>query len=549
MFLSPVTEGDIVRHIKDLKSTGSIDGLKPELYKRMHLLLATPITHIVNLCLQTGIFPDICKLAYITPIPKGGDKSNPDNLRPISSISTLAKIIEKCIKDKTTEFLDSNKFFAEQQHGFLAKRNTQGAILQLTEKLYNALNDGKPALAIFLDLKKAFDTVPHNILLHKLQKIGIRGVAHSLFKSYLSNRTQRVKLTSSTGEPVLSDPETVTCGVPQGTVLGPLLFLIFVNELCTAKLLGASVVCYADDTALTFSGDSWERIQQRAEVVLRLVKAWLDSNQLSLNLVKTVFVPFSISPSGQPTNCQIKLHNCPVSFDCNHTNQTDPCNCLLPPINCARTECNMTVTRVSSVKYLGVVLDENLKWNLHISQTVGRLRKTIYIFHRLRKIASRNLLRQVYFALVQSIIQYAVVVWGGAYQTQIKALSTTVNTVIKVALGHPRRYPTNLIYQEFMVPDFYQVSGINLLMAANKINHQEVARVHNIGTRSRPFNLYAPRPTGEFFKKSPAYRLIRIFNALPTEIKSLLGTKKFKEKAKQWVLAFPASDLRNLLNS
>ena len=140
----------------------------------------------------------------------------------------------------------------------MSGRNTEGAILAVCSKLYHALNKSKPALALFLDFRKAFDTVPHCLLLDRLQRIGIRGVAFKIFQSYLAGRTQKVKLRLPSGDFLLSDTQNINCGVLQGTILGPLLFAIFINDLCKAAIPGGQITTYADDTVVVFTGDSWE---------------------------------------------------------------------------------------------------------------------------------------------------------------------------------------------------------------------------------------------------------------------------------------------------
>lgn len=517
LFLTPVDEYEIIKHINCLKNTGSIDGLKAEIYKKMKTYIAKPLSHIVNCCFENGTFPDICKQAHITPIPKSGDKTSADNWRPVCSVSVLSKIVEMSTKDRLLIFLEQHNFFAESQCGFLPGRSTDDAILQICNKAYNALNNSKHSLGIFLDLRKAFDTVPHNKLLEKLHKIGIRGVGFDLLKSYLTGRTQKVKIMSATGQVLLSNEQPVHCGTLQGSVLGPLLFVIYINELCKARLDKGSIVCYADDTVIFIEGSSWHEVFELANKHLSAVKSWLDHNQLSLNLDKTCYMTFSASEATQP-DTQFSL--------------------LLG---------DSTIQKVKHMKYLGITIDQHMKWQLHTKNVASRLRKTLYKFHELRQVVDKQLLRTIYYGIVQSVVQYGIAAWGGAYATYLKEIEKSMKAIIKTALFHPRRYPTDLIYKELNVPTLTQTHFMNLLTTAKSLHNTTVADIHNLNTRSRESNnLYLPRPKCELFKQSPVYLSAKLFNAIPDYMK-VLNHRKLKIELKKFLNSKEERELKLLL--
>lgn len=541
--LEPTNEVEIQKTISSFKNSTSTgpDGLHSVIYKKCIAQLAKPISHIVNNCFANGIFPSNCKHALVTPLFKGGDKSQPGNWRPISCVTTLSKIIEKCMKTRLMNFLISTGFFSENQFGFLPERGTQDAVMSLTSRVYSSLNKSKLALVLFLDLRKAFDVLSHKILLEKIKKIGIRGLVFDLIKSYLSGRTQSVRITSPEGVTTLSEPEHITHGVPQGTVLGPLLFLIHVNSLCNAKVEG-SVFSYADDTAIFIEGESWEMVFKTAEITLKLIKHWLDFNKLSLNLEKTCYMTFSVSSAKQPKNPTFLLHSCDkykYSYVCDNRNCDSNCYCR----NVSNKSCVncFPIRKVQNYNYLGVTIDENLKWRIHVNNTVKRLRKTIYKIHELRSILSLSLLRQVYYGIVQSIFQYCISIWGGTFASYITDIQKTINCIIKVALKRPRRYPTNLIYSEFNVPNFKQIYLQNILFHGRNliVNKSPViiTNQNSVNTRRRVANPYViERVHFDLFKRSPSYLAITYFNKLPSQIKNVIESKtKFKTEIKKFL--------------
>ncbi|KAG7310240.1 hypothetical protein JYU34_004798 [Plutella xylostella] len=297
----------------------------------------------------------------------------------------------------------------------------------------------------FLDIAKAFDTVSIPILLKKLELIGIRGLQHQLFTDYLSNRQQRIKIGS-----FVSDPLPMVFGVPQGSILGPTLFLIYINGLCSLKLRNCKIVTFADDTALLFQGESWDQTHEFAQSGFDAVSNWLRGNSLSLNSDKTKYICFSISSIDRPINALMSHSSLCLSNGI-------PNNC-----SCIDLQC------VSSIKYLGIIIDNRLTFKEHIDLLSRRIRKLIAIFKNLRYVAEGKLLKTIYFALCQSLLQYCIGSWGGAAKTTMLVLERAQRAVLKTATGRPFRYPTEELFKNCQVLTVRQLFIKQIIMNKHK---------------------------------------------------------------------------------
>ena len=288
MFLKETDEKEIIDIVNTCIAKTSIDnnGIDMALVKSIIEYVVKPLTYICNISLKTGIFPNRMKIAKVIPIYKAGDKHELTNYRPVSLLPQFSKILEKVFYKRLEEFVTKNNILCEQQYGFRANRTTTQALIEFVETVTTAIVNKDYAIGVFLDLSKAFDTVHHELLLRKLERYGIRGLALSWVSSYLKNRTQYVELNNQKSQKL-----QIKYGVPQGSVLGPLLFILYVNDICEVSKLMKTII-FADDTNLICCGENLDQLLDTVEHELKILKQWFDSNKLTLNLSKTKYIIF-----------------------------------------------------------------------------------------------------------------------------------------------------------------------------------------------------------------------------------------------------------------
>lgn len=518
IFFNPTDEAEVSNVIEDLKlkKAPGVDGITAETLKAIKKYIIKPLAYLINEIFSVGIFPQCLKNAIIKPLFKKGDKFDMTNYRPISLISSLAKIVERIIKKRLLKFLEKYELISKKQFGFREKTSTDDAIFHLTSNIYRKLEKSKKVLCVFLDLAKAFDTVDHRILIDILNNLGIRGPALKLFKSYLFDRQQMVAI-----ENHHSSYRQVKYGVPQGTVLGPLLFIIYINGLLELELDCGEVLSFADDTVIMYEGDSWDEVKEKAERKLVIIKNWFDSMSLTINFNKTKFITFSSNNRNIPAYRQIRLI-------------------------CATG--NILIEGANYLRYLGVDIDKNLKWDIHINNTIKKLRRILYTFRQIKKILDIPQLKVIYHALVGTHIQYGISSWGGTYDKHIKPLEIIQKMFLKTIFGQQLTYSSDQIYKDSKLFDIRQLYTYKILTLQykNKSTLQGIA--HEYNTRHK--NMVVTRTikvSTSHCQRSGWFLAPHIYRQLPNNIKESKSIHNFKKQVKQWIFSKPRECISNLI--
>lgn len=525
--LLPTDIEEVERTLQLLKSDCSPgwDQISADILKKISVSITPVLTDLINRCFVLGVFPLALKRAVVHPIHKAGDRGSVSNYRPIAILTTLSKIFERILKNRLTKYFEEYNLFSDTQYGFRAGRSTDNAVLDLVNFLVHKLDAKNRCLTIFLDLAKAFDTVSVPRLVQKLEDHGIRGVPLDLLSDYLKNRTQSVKI----GE-YISDELPVEFGVPQGSILGPTLFLCYVNELCSLKIKNCRISAYADDTALTFFADSWSELFALAQNGFNTVCHWLSSNHLTLNEDKTKYILHSIrNQSGLANHGTYIIH----AHKCNFP-PTPNCNCP-----------NIKPTK--SLKYLGVEIDSNLTFDSHIDFLSKRIRKLTYIFKGLRDVADKHTMRMVYEALVQSIIGYCITTWGGACKTKLIRVERAQRMILKVSLSKPRLFNTTTLYEEAQVLTVRQL--YILLTALLQHSNLPEERRKRIGLSRRKFAVCGTTAVGSSFaQRFFSFRGGELYNKI-NKIINIANCSKVECKSKiiKWLLNLNYTETEKLL--
>ena len=403
--MAHISEDEVLKIIQSLPIKGTGPASIPlRLLKLVASIIVVPLCHLINVSFKTGVFPSALKVAKVVALHKGGPSDNLNNYRPISLLSVFDKIIEKLMHKRLYEFLDEHNILFIKQFGFRKKFSTLLSLLYMTERIRESIDNGKYGCGVFIDLKKAFDTVNHKIILSKLEHYGIRNNILDWFASYLGGRKQYVFFNG-----VSSEILDITCGVPQGSVLGPLLFLLYINDLPNISK-NLEFFLFADDTNLYYESDDLAELEKTMNKELKQLTLWLNVNRLALNIGKTNFVIFRGKKKPNTHNVTLLMNKRAIEQKC-------------------------------YVKYLGVLIDEHLNWKEHISNVTKKTSRAVGIVCKLRLCMSTALLRTIYYSLVYSHLVYGVHVWGSACQTDLEKILILQKKAVRAMTGN-RWYQT-----------------------------------------------------------------------------------------------------------
>ena len=507
-----ISEDELMKLLKSMnvnKSTGS-DGISARFVKDSSNVIVAPLTYIVNLSLRTCKVPDGFKEAKVIPLYKKGNSNLEGNYRPVSILPVISKLLERIVYDQLYKYLCDNNLIYQFQSGFRPMFSTDTALTYLSDRLKMNIDKGMYTGVILLDLQKAFDTVDHVILENKLKAIGCDDCVN-WFHSYLCNRSQFVNVNG-----VVSSSQVISCGVPQGSILGPLLFSIYVNDM--ERALDCDLCLYADDSMLLVSGKDVKQIEAKLCIEMDKIKNWLDINKLSLHLGKTESILFA---------SKRKLKK---ASELNITCQ------------------GVKIESKSNVKYLGAVLDQDMSGTTMGKSVIKKVNASLKFLYRKSgclKFTERKLLCS---SLLQSRIDYAFNVYYRSLQKCIRnKVQTAQNKFVRFILGYDSRF--HLTSSDFKKVKFLDIENRFTYLSLNMIhnvhsgrsplylcNFQSTQDVHQHNTRNSSLSYVIPQVNKQG-STTFMYNAAKAWNSIPVSLRAIESKNSFKHKCKLYLFS------------
>ena len=497
--------------LKPNKSEG-IDEIHVNIIKSIYEFVEEPLYFIFNHSLKQGIFPNDLKIAKVIPLYKKDEDDIVSNYRPVSILPCFSKILERIMYNRLYDHLIQNNLLYHKQFGFQRGHSTEHAVVDLVDKILKGFDQNNFTLGVFIDLSKAFDTVDHNILLQKLEYYGVKKSYLKWFKSYLSERKQGVSYPNG-----ISKLKNIICGVPQGSILGPLLFLIYVNDLyLSSKLL--NFILFADDTNLFLTGKNLKTLFSTMNKELNYVTDWLKANKLSINISKTQYILF-MKPS-QTDNIPLKLPNLKID--------------------------RSSIKRARSTKFLGVIIDEHINWKEHINLIKSKVSKNLGVMYKTKNFLDQNCLKKLYFSFIHTYLNYCNMAWASNFKTHLKKLYTTQRKASIIIMNKDIHAESRPLMKNLSILNVYQINIFQIVLFMYKLKNGKLPKVfrtqfscinHKYWTRYSVNNYVIPRTKLRKTDFALTHRGPELWNQIPHDMKSLESFETFKSRLKQLLLS------------
>ena len=521
IFLTPCTKHETRKLIAKLPNKGSsgIDNISNILLKKLKDQIATPLTEIINASIEQGSFPDLMKCALVVPLYKAKAKDEVTNYRPISLLMTISKIIEKVIYKRVYNYLNMSGQIYDSQYGFRNNHSCEHAIGELLGNIVKNQQLGKNTISIMLDLSKAFDTLQHSVIYKKLELYGIRGNCLEWFKSYLTNRSILVKCIDQTGKKILSDKFPVEYGTPQGSCMGPLIFLVFCNDLYHHLQFMESIQ-FADDTTLYMGHKSLKYLKFCLETDLMTIRDWFRANKLTLNLDKTVVLWFKNKSSSN------------LTLDCVNIDGLE--------LECA-----------TFAKFLGLWIENVLNWREHVRKLILKLSSRKSLLCRGKNLLTVHAKKVLYYAQIHSNLSYGLLIWGNMITSEdMKKLQRIQNKcvqLIDLKMSVDEIYRTHKILNITQMIDlenykiWFKHYQNRLPVRLSKLMNEDqygksLIKEHKYNTR-RKNEINSPLATVNRYQSSFLVKGFQTYSRLPLEIKNVPNLNYFVHKCKQYLFA------------
>lgn len=508
IFINETNPEEIKLIINNLKnSSPGHDDIDIRILKNISAEITQPLTYLFNLSLNQGIFPDPLKVARVTPIYKADDPYIMSNYRPISVLPVFSKILEKLMLKRLSHFFEQFNIFYKLQFGFRSRHSTSLALIYLTDVIFQSINEGDTVLGVLIDYRKAFDTVDHNILLKKLNKYGIRGIANDWIRSYLCNRKQFTSVNSYN-----SNSLTITCGVPQGSILGPFLFLCYINDLPNVSNLLTPLI-FADDTNLFITGKDPEMLITTLNQELERLTQWTNSNKLSLNSEKTKYIVFTKPRKTFAILTQLRLNN-------------------------------DVIARLKQVNFLGLFIDEKLNWNFHISHICKKISKGIGIICKAKKVLESSTLRTLYFSFIHPYLTYGIELWGKSVNVYLLSILKLQKKAVRIIKSVSRYSESAQLFHDLKILTVYKIYQLQILIFLYKYTNGMVPAIFSnffeelgnarVTRNNRKFRI--PLMRNVFSQRSLRYQGALIWNSFSSMFNFNYAYVTFKYHVKQYLL-------------